>query len=1282
MNTIMKHMNTQIGSTATVLVLSVAVIATFGSAVPTYAQTHFDLENEKEKKEAVEQSGFGGGTNCSLEGQAGAGDVFVDFRPQGDDALLLATNQNYYETDIESVSIPTGSYKIHYVSYDDHTEDGQENQTQEIWKLRLRSADGTPLVNTGVTQDVANKPVQYREGVISNNFQVPSGVAKINARHGVAGESNVTNSVYPVCVLFEKIGGPTPAPTCSLNAGPNDTLIDFSTFPETPGFGEKILANQGFNNARRGPVLFDIDPGQYKVTLESFDDHCDAHGNNCDGQGQSKERWQLQFRFPTLPSPVIAATQPIVDLPGGQNSITQMVETNFTIPATPLGPINIEAFHAFYDAVPGPESIIPVCALLEPVDTPPEPAKLTLIKDVINNDGGNAEPKHFNLFIDTNGPTSFEFPKQVVSGETTELRPGTYSIYEENIDGYVSLGWSGKGCENIDDNTGKVELSAGEHVVCTITNDDVPVDGPIITIFKTVINDNGGTAKEDDFSFFLTPTDGRKMPDIEVFHGIPRQVPAGSYRAYEIMPDGSHVYTASDWGGDCAANGDVSLQNGDNKACTITNDDVSSRTPTITLVKRVENNHGGTNTVEDFQLFLDPQGIIATTSNRIFVKSGVAQPVSPGTYQAGEIQLEGYTASDWMLDCDVDGFVTIAPGEHKRCRIVNSDIPVTSKETNVFLNKSVTPSGGVVGTVFTYTLTYGNDSDEIARNVSIDDFPAPSRSVVSDYVIVDQPEHGECFLTLPQSKANSLISTAVFTCALDDLEPDEGGTITYTGVGIAPGTVDNVATIYTTSPEDTSDNVGHAQVTVTDENSKSTDIGILKEVTPDSGKQFDVFTYTLTYENFGPLQAVNVKIEDRFQEAGILTNVKIIEQPKHSGVDPDDDACVVYEKNDEDMGIDCDLGTLVEGDKGTIVYEADAKVKEAELDNIVVITTTSHEENTSNNQDDAHISISDGGGNGGCTSGCGGGPKGPDVFLFGDPQVLGTSISLASVPYTGVGSTLAAIAFVLGLVVLTGGGTYFFIKRKKAASHAMASGSVQAAQGAPEPRILNEVVHEPMLDSVVETPQAAATGGNSAETATLEKVAAEHQTLISAEGAHTILQSENNDEARAVKTLTEIIEKAKGRYATEDGWLLLNQTRIADLLFSSELSATPLFVQWVVDGNRDKAFSFLRTVMSQGQTADAFLRKVVYELDRAYQARLEGSDADPAVIDIVSTLTNKDLEALITGLVRAVDGGYTTGMTGAKVALTRMFEERARAFGGNPVSVGASQSQNTHKRTS
>ena len=96
-----------------------------------------------------------------------------------------------------------------------------------------------------------------------------------------------------------------------------------------------------------------------------------------------------------------------------------------------------------------------------------------------------------------------------------------------------------------------------------------------MTLNKTVTNDNGGTLGVSDFPLFISgnPTTS----------GVAATLSAGDYVASETTQPG---YAAGDWTGDCNAAGNVSLSVGENKTCTINNDDIA---PVLIIDKTPDN---------------------------------------------------------------------------------------------------------------------------------------------------------------------------------------------------------------------------------------------------------------------------------------------------------------------------------------------------------------------------------------------------------------------------------------------------------------------------------------------------------------------------------------------------------------------------------------------------------------------------------------------------------------------------------------------------------------------
>ena len=152
------------------------------------------------------------------------------------------------------------------------------------------------------------------------------------------------------------------------------------------------------------------------------------------------------------------------------------------------------------DAVPTRLSLTAI--VLQPVTTAvctitnaDQPGRLTLIKDVINDDGGQAGPDSWTLTAA--GPTAG------VSGVTgdpavtsAEVFPGTYALSESGgATGYVASDWT---CE-VPASTGTaavpvpvvdaaVTIALGQEVVCRIVNDDQPGTFGVV---KTSTPDDG-----------------------------------------------------------------------------------------------------------------------------------------------------------------------------------------------------------------------------------------------------------------------------------------------------------------------------------------------------------------------------------------------------------------------------------------------------------------------------------------------------------------------------------------------------------------------------------------------------------------------------------------------------------------------------------------------------------------------------------------------------------------------------------------------------------------------
>ncbi|MCP3938800.1 MAG: DUF11 domain-containing protein, partial [Actinomycetia bacterium] len=122
---------------------------------------------------------------------------------------------------------------------------------------------------------------------------------------------------------------------------------------------------------------------------------------------------------------------------------------------------------------------------------------------------------------------------------------------------------------------GTITLSEGQDATCYVNNDDI---APKLTVIKTVINDNGGTKTVADFELHVYSFDLGNSSS--VISGVQRTFFAGEYDVHEHFHSG-YTHTI---GGDCAADGSITLNLGDDKTCTLTNDDIAP-TPDLAVAK-------------------------------------------------------------------------------------------------------------------------------------------------------------------------------------------------------------------------------------------------------------------------------------------------------------------------------------------------------------------------------------------------------------------------------------------------------------------------------------------------------------------------------------------------------------------------------------------------------------------------------------------------------------------------------------------------------------------------
>ncbi|MDD3531708.1 MAG: hypothetical protein PHV99_03920, partial [Candidatus Pacebacteria bacterium] len=114
---------------------------------------------------------------------------------------------------------------------------------------------------------------------------------------------------------------------------------------------------------------------------------------------------------------------------------------------------------------------------------------------------------------------------------------------------------------------------------------------------------------------------------------------------------------------------------------------------------------------------------------------------------------------------------------------------------------------------------------------------------------------------------------------------------------------------------------------------------------------------------------------------------------------------------------------------------------------------------------------------------------------------------------------------------------------------------------------------------------------------------------------------------------------------------------IVDDIQTREVESAPIhirgFASAIVEGDRTAVFAGLRQHVRGGGAPEHLLSKTVCLIDDVYRARIDGTACDPELARITARLDMPTLEKLISSLTTAIDASYSTGVTGAKLALTR-----------------------------
>jgi hypothetical protein len=205
---------------------------------------------------------------------------------------------------------------------------------------------------------------------------------------------------------------------------------------------------------------------------------------------------------------------------------------------------------------------------------------LKLVKTVTNDDGGTAVADDWTLSATAAAPDDGRnFSNAGGSGVfETVFANARYDLAESTVAGYTAGSWS---CNGFSLKDGTIELGLDQDVTCTINNDDIP---PRLTVIKKVINNSGGRLEASDFTVFVTGSatlGSLSFPGVED-PGLTLILKAGTFDVSET-DEFAQFYMAT-YSGDCSG----TLYVGDEKTCTITNDDIRRKNQASIQIERLD----------------------------------------------------------------------------------------------------------------------------------------------------------------------------------------------------------------------------------------------------------------------------------------------------------------------------------------------------------------------------------------------------------------------------------------------------------------------------------------------------------------------------------------------------------------------------------------------------------------------------------------------------------------------------------------------------------------------
>ena len=169
--------------------------------------------------------------------------------------------------------------------------------------------------------------------------------------------------------------------------------------------------------------------------------------------------------------------------------------------------------------------------------------KVTVVKHVINNDGGTKNAADFTLTASGSGGSPASFPGSEAGTVVTLQQPGPYAINEAAVSGYATS--KSAGCSG-------TLAHYGDTATCTVTNDDVapppPPTGPPLTDLKITKTDSPDPVSVGallTYTLTVTNKKGDSAHNVVVTDSLPSEVTLVSVASTKGTCSGSIVITCN-----------------------------------------------------------------------------------------------------------------------------------------------------------------------------------------------------------------------------------------------------------------------------------------------------------------------------------------------------------------------------------------------------------------------------------------------------------------------------------------------------------------------------------------------------------------------------------------------------------------------------------------------------------------------------------------------------------------------------------------------------------------